>query len=129
VVALLFFSTGPSETTAGKAPTVPVPPIDLPAPLPPPVPTQIARVPFDSEPQGAQLWEQNKFLCTTPCVVEHPEYAPLPREFVLRLEGYIDTSHRMTDTTSQRVQLQHDAPKPVPLRPRPAGGDDILDKR
>jgi hypothetical protein len=137
VVALLFFgSQGAGDETVATpapAPTQPdrgtMPPIQLPKPVPSPSPASVVLVRFESDPSGAQVWEQDQYLCQTPCPIDQPEYAPLPREFVLRLDGHVDTPHRMTDTDTQRVELKP-IPKPPPTsRPRPSGNEDIIIKR
>lgn len=95
------------------APAAPVEPAE---PVAPPV----IRVGFTSDPQGAALTEQGEVLCTTPCTIEHPEHAPLPRTFVLKSPGYIDTDYTMNNPgIPQLVKLSKPPPKPLPRR-RPA---------
>jgi hypothetical protein len=132
VVALVFFGTQGTETAVAPPPAPPpIPPIELTAPQPtPPRPSSSVRVMFESVPPGAQVWEQEKYLCATPCAIDQPEIAPLPREFVLKLDGHQDEPHRMNDTDTQHIVLKPIAVKPVPTaRPRPTGGDDIIQVR
>ncbi|MEZ4241805.1 MAG: hypothetical protein R3F59_37785 [Myxococcota bacterium] len=87
---------------------------------------------FTSQPSGAQVYEGTKYICTTPCSVDHPvDIAPLPREFVLRLDGWLDQPVTLSTLTDQKVELRRVEQKPNPVRPRPTGGggEDILQRR
>jgi len=78
-----------------------------------------------SEPMGAGVYENDQFVCQTPCTVQHPAHAPLPRTFVFKLPGYHDKTYEMTDA-SQPISVQlvhlHAAAMPPPAGPRPSIG-------
>ena len=81
-----------------------------------------AFVSVQSTPSGAQIWEGNTQLCpSTPCEVEHPEHAPIPRTFRVHLDGYEDGPIEMVDVRrAYEVELQRaGADTPPAPRPRP----------
>jgi hypothetical protein len=100
---------------------VPVPAPAVPVVAPPPAPAPVvARVGFTSTPDRAELWEGDTLLCTTPCTVEHPDHAPVPRQFVLKRDGYVDTPHVMADPgLPQHVSLRSQEARPIPRPARP----------
>jgi hypothetical protein len=101
---------------------------------PPPSPTApspagpVRRVTFESIPPGAEVWEGEVQLCdTTPCTIEHPDYAPDDRKFTLRLKDFQDTEYVLLDP--DQVQTVELSARPKSSRPRPKSGDDILIQR
>jgi hypothetical protein len=73
----------------------------VPAPRPLPESEPNERPPVEvvlvSEPLGAKVYENEQFVCETPCAVQHPPHAPLPRSFVFKAEGYRDRTFEMTE--------------------------------
>jgi hypothetical protein len=135
VAAFGFVSLAGALLVIGGNPTPPVAAQPPPAPPPPPTPTPEVKPPaaapvlvdFHSEPEGATIMEGDQTICTTPCRVPHPEYAPPERRFVLKLDGYADTEYTMTDPSKpQHIKLSGPVRvQPKPGRPRP-GTDEIL---
>lgn len=85
---------------------------------------------FVSEPLGAKVFENDQFVCETPCTVRHPPHAPLPRGFVFKAAGYRDETYEMTEAkgpiTVQLTRLRAAASPPGPssAAPRPTIGRD-----
>jgi hypothetical protein len=108
------------------APAPPALPRSLPTPVPevvdppesPPVEIVLA-----SEPLGASVWENDQFVCDTPCTILHPPHAPLPRTFVFKAEGYRDDVYEMTEAKGPIAVALHrirpSAPSTAPSNPGP----------
>ena len=90
---------------------------------PDPIPTAPDHPPvtvsLDSTPAGAEVFENGQFVCTTPCAIDHPNHAPLPRTFVFKAQGHRDQPFEMTDVT-QPILVAMRAVKAAPARPAPA---------
>lgn len=119
LVGIVLFVLTRTEAPPGPTP-VPVPVIAPPEPPPPapepPAPTVLS-VGITSTPPGAEVWEGSSVLCVTPCSIEHPEHAPLPRSLVLKAENHLDTPYQLDDP-----RLPHHVPlqvKAAPVRPTP----------
>ena len=116
---------GASDPEPPKKPEVPV---AAPQPAPVPVPVPVAgpvavapapKISIRSDPAGAELWEGAARLCTTPCSTDHPDHAPLPRTFTLKLAGYLDTTYEMTDPAAAHdVRMRRPVPQQQP-QPNP----------
>lgn len=122
-VALFVMSSGeePPPAPAPAAVTPPPAPVQ-PAPAPPPEPAVVTKIAFTSDPAGAMVTENGRDVCVTPCTVDHPEHAGLPRKMTLRLDGYQAADVSVADPSiPQLVKLSkiRSAPRPRP-RPRPA---------
>lgn len=101
---------------------VPAPPPEVAGTEPDPAEAApIPQVEVRSTPSGAEVWEGNSRLCAaTPCMVDHPDHAPVPRVFELRLPGHQRTRVDMTEL-GQPVDatLPEASREPPPPRPRP----------
>jgi hypothetical protein len=136
----LWSQLGAHRTHAPAPPPVPVP---VPAIIAPPVqpsPTHEAphepaeqpavEVELVSTPEGAKVYENDQFVCETPCTIQHPPHAPLPRTFVFRNPGYRDMTHEMTDAKGPiSIQMIRARGAPAPANPtstapRPSIGRD-----
>jgi len=123
-VVLVLMSTGtPDRPEPAPEPAVPVP---LPVPDPDPVPVPLPEpegdailVTLTTVPAGVEVWEGSTKLCDTPCTTPHPEHAPLPREFVLKLGGYLDKTYEMADPAVPHEVKMSRRPKPVAPKPSP----------
>lgn len=102
---------------APQARPLPVPePVAMPVPVPE-VQPDLPTITLNSNPEGAEVWEGQTKLCETPCTTAHPEHAPLPREFVLKMKGYVDTTYSMEVPDQEHmVSMRRPAvsPKPTP---------------
>jgi hypothetical protein len=130
LAATLLIATSPTPTPTAAAPRPsPLPPTPVAAAPSSEAEAQVTWVAFESDPPGAIVYEEDKQLCMTPCRVQHPEYAPPTRTFVLKASGHPDTPYTMTDPTQvQKVELAPSA-RPSP-RGRPKGGsEEILIQR
>ncbi len=116
---LMLRDPAPATAPATQAPAPPTP--TLPPPAPVPAPSKSIGIGFTSTPQGAEVWENETLLGVTPCNVEHPDYAALPRTFVLKKAGHPDATLQLTDpTVPQHVELLVQARPRAPLQPPPA---------
>ena len=118
-ITAVYVGGSPDETamTSSAVAADPRPvPVPLPVPVPEPEPEpEVLQLGFTSTPAGAAVWEGDTQLCETPCVVEHPEHAPVPRTFVLKANRYRDAEHVVDDPSlPQHVELN-----PIRARPRP----------
>ena len=75
-------------------------------------------VPFSSDPEGAEIWENGTLVCTTPCAVEHPAHVPLPRSFTIRAEGHRQTDYVMRDAQRPQFVVLNRQGSPGRVRPR-----------
>lgn len=92
-------------------------------------PTLVKMIHFESDPAGASVFEAHQQLCTTPCEVEHPDYAPRTRSFVFKAKGYAPVEVEVVDAASpERVRLKPLGPAPRPTN-RPGEAPDILPHR
>ena len=58
----------------------------------------VALISISSEPPGASVWEGRAKVCeSTPCTIEHPPHAPVPRLFSVRLSDHKDWEVTMWD--------------------------------
>lgn len=78
-----------------------------------------------TEPPGARVLEHGSIVCTTPCALEHPADAPLPREFRVELAGFAPETYTISESTGRhRIRLSAVAPDPPPepevIEPPPA---------
>jgi len=96
------------------APAVPVPIEPEPEPAPEPEPT----IRLTSAPEGAEVWEGETKLCVTPCDTPHPPHAPLPRSFVLKRDGFLDTPYEMSDPSTDHSVTLKSRPRPQPTQPK-----------
>jgi hypothetical protein len=106
------------------APTVrPVPVVVAPTPTEVPIriepaPVPVVQVQVTSDPIGAEVWEGQTRLCVTPCMVDHPEDAPLPRTLTFRLTGRGEVSASLEDP-GQPVHVRWKSTPPSPTQPKP----------
>ncbi|MEQ1508099.1 MAG: PEGA domain-containing protein [Myxococcota bacterium] len=141
VAVVLFVVSGLAATVAlvvtfsdlvGSS-SVPQPvPVASPRPEPTPEPTREqppVEVMLVSNPEGAKVYENDQFVCETPCTVLHPAHVQLPRQFVFRAEGHKDRTVEMTDVNQPiTVELTRiraatsTAPQSNPAVPRPSIG-------
>jgi hypothetical protein len=112
----LVFLPGSSPPPAPEPQPVAAPPV-APPPAAPPV-VAAAKVGVTSEPAGAQVSENGRILCQTPCTIEHPPDAPLPRTLKLELDGHRDATVQLTDPDVPLFQRLEAIPSTRP-RPRP----------
>ena len=127
VIVLALMRSDPDP----PAPT-PEPVAVAPSPVRPPEPLPtVAKVVVESTPEGAEVWEGSTLLCNdTPCTVDHPEHAPIPREFVLKMRGFREARLVMDDPgRGHHATLQREGRKRRPAPPRPANASDILGER
>lgn len=102
---------------------------------PPPAPEPVAPAPaapaveefsLVTQPAGARVLENGKEVCTTPCVIEHPAHAPLPRTFTLEMEGHVTEEYTVQTAggTHQIRMSEKQVARPRPTRvsraPRPS---------
>lgn len=126
-VGIFLFAGGdspPPEPVAVAPVPPPAPP--SPAPTPPPAPT-VKTVALVSSPPGARVTEHDAEVCVTPCNIEHPEDAPLPRTFHLELDGHKPADFVMTEAAGPfLIELEpiRAATSPRPARPVPAPTPD-----
>lgn len=141
VLVVMTWSDAPPDDELMAAPT--------PAVAPPPEPIEdgpgatVHKIMVRSTPSGAEVWEGSTLLCpATPCSVEHPDHAPIPRVFELRRDGYTSTRIEMTDVNAPLEARLRDesAPRrspspraePAPAEPAPTkatGAGTIMDER
>jgi hypothetical protein len=111
------------------------PPPSRPVPVAAPAPVAPREAPpidvvLVSEPLGAKVYENDQFVCETPCTVQHPPHAPLPRSFVFKAAGHRDEMFEMTEARGPiTVQLSRVRSVPAPAGPpnavpRPTIGRD-----
>jgi hypothetical protein len=115
IVAGVASTSGSDEQVPVAAPEPPPAPEPEPEPEPEPAPAPVQMLVIGSSPGGAEVWEGDAQLCTTPCATPHPDHAPLPRSFVLKLAGHVDTPY---DATTVEGPHQITLP-PVKAAPRP----------
>ncbi|MEZ4322207.1 MAG: hypothetical protein R3F61_32340 [Myxococcota bacterium] len=115
---------GFGNTTPTPQPVVePVPiPVPLPAPPPEPIEPPPVDVAFVTIPEGAELFENDTLVCAAPCTVKHPSYAPLPRTFIVKADGYIEQTFEMKEAKGPYlIELNRKrVAAPAPVRPAPA---------
>ncbi len=127
LVGVVLFTTMSGGEPAPPPAPAKAPPPPAPAPPPaPPAPVPVAPVPkiaLTSDPPGATVIENGQLVCVTPCTVEHPEEAVLPRRLTFQLDGYKEATLAVTDPTiPQLVKLEpirRARPKPRPAPPKP----------
>jgi hypothetical protein len=131
VAAYAVWVAGSQRATAAAVPAPALPPPSATAATTPPDPVPDEEpapelVRFDSDPPGAEVWENDTLVCMTPCTIEHPAHVPLPRSFVLRANGFRDTPWTLDDPSRpQLVELARRSTKtthtqkPAPGQPRP----------
>ncbi|MEZ4237012.1 MAG: PEGA domain-containing protein [Myxococcota bacterium] len=105
----------------------PQPPVVLPAaPQPVREPSEQPPVLVDvrSEPPGASVYENDQYVCDTPCSIPHPAHAPLPRSFVFKLPGYREKTVEMNDA-NQPIIVQMMRSRVVPASPTPGARPSI----
>lgn len=127
-VALLQMPKTPEAKPPAPAPAI------VAAPVPVEVQPASAETPsidvvLVSIPEGAGVYENDQFVCETPCTVQHPPHAPLPRFFVFKLSGHRDETYEMVEAKGPiaiQMKRQKGAPAPVPAvaAPRPTIGRD-----
>lgn len=120
---VVIATTGAGQTVEPPKPepvVVAPPPPPAPAPAPPPAPVAMDFT-IVTEPPGADVTENDVHVCVTPCTVDHPEDAPLPRTFKVALDGYTSEQVviRKAGGTNQLRLLKKSSPAPVRPRPRP----------
>ena len=132
VIALIVIGVLLTSGDRDVAGTPPLPPPEPQTEVPdaPPTPT----VSITSSPQGAQVWEGSTRLCErTPCEVEHPDHAPIPRLFSLRLSGFEDASLEMADVSMAYDvplrRVRQVAPRGSGQATRPVSAPSIMDER
>lgn len=135
-VSVLALAVASSQLAIGRPPAPEVAQVRLPPPRPEPepVPEPPERPPVEvvlaSEPLGAKVFENDQFVCVTPCTIQHPPHAPLPREFVFKADGHRDVVYEMTEAKGPiAVALPRLRSSPVPsassnAAPRPTIGRD-----
>ena len=117
LVGIAYFAAG--RTSPPPVPVAVAPP-PAPAPVPVPPPPQVVKLGVTSTPDGAAVFEGDTRLCTTPCTIDHPEHAPLPRTLVLKAPGHEDTTYVVeTVDRPHHVPLTPFVAAPSPPRPRP----------
>lgn len=102
----------PPTTQAALPPTEPIAEPEQPEPEPdePAEPDEARVILLASIPDGAEVREHGALLCHTPCALEHPSYAPLPRTFELSSPDHPTVTHQVDDPGRlQLVQLQPEA--------------------
>jgi hypothetical protein len=113
----------------------PAPAAAAPAPVAPAAPAQARMIDVTSEPSGSEVWEGSTLLGVTPCKVDHPDHAPTPRTFTLKLNGYRDEAVEMVDpkvplrATLSKAAAAAPPPKPNRPAPQPKAADGILIER
>lgn len=120
VGAVFVFSGGEADATA--AAPAPKPPAPEPKATPKPVEAPVLRIGLTSEPAGAVVIENGITVCTTPCTIEHPPQAPLPRTLSFEAEGHEPKALEVTDASVpwfvKLDPIQSARPRPRP-NPRP----------
>ena len=135
-VSVVGLAVASSQLGVGRPPPVEAPQVRLPPPRiePEPVPEPPERPPVEvmlaSEPVGAKVFENDQFVCITPCTIQHPPHAPLPRVFVFKADGHRDASFEMTEAKGPiavdlpRVRSSPVQSAPSNAAPRPTIGRD-----
>jgi hypothetical protein len=125
-----------ASSRLARPPAVAEPVRPRPVTLPPdPVPVEPEEQPpvevmLVSEPLGAEVFENDQFVCQTPCTIQHPPHAPLPRIFVFKAEGHRDDTFEMTEAKGpiavalHRLRVAPAPSAPSSTAPRPTIGRD-----
>lgn len=116
--------------SGGPPPPPPVPAaVPEPEPPPPPAPApepepEVQEFTLTTIPSNATVHENGQLVCRTPCVLEHPPDAPLPRAFSIEHEGYVAQVYTVTQASGNHQISLSETPRPRPVRvssaPRPA---------
>ncbi|MEQ1572144.1 MAG: hypothetical protein ABMA64_41335, partial [Myxococcota bacterium] len=120
LVAVIVVSTRAYEGPRRFEPVSVLPPVRETPPAAPAAPREQppVSVPLSSEPLHAKVYENEQFVCETPCTIQHPAHAPLPRSFVFKADGYRDVVFDMVDA-NQPVQVRLTRAR-APTGPPPA---------
>lgn len=96
-------------------------PAPLAVPEPEPEPAHAVFV-LDTVPTAAKVTENGRVVCHTPCTIDHPPEAPLPRAFSLQHDGYTEQVYTVTKAGGEHqvslAPLVARAPVPAPAQPR-----------